>query len=168
MQLFRITLPRVLSLIILLLVVGLGWLGYSVWQRFNIFLIEDRIHGTFFPVVRAIWDYEDREHHAPAQLAELVPDFLPALPTSPHVDQVDYAWDPPSGVWRLTLHSDATGPRREYCFRCDLSTTTTLDMLYSAEEHSRMVQQFHGWRVLLAPGEPIPEWVVERQRFWQP
>lgn len=168
MQRFKITPLRVVGLIALALVGALGWLGYSVWQRFSMFLIEDSIHGRYFPVVRAIWDYEDREHHAPAQLAELVPDFLPALPTSPHVQQVDYAWDPPSGVWRLTLHSDATGPRCEYCFRADLSTTTTADMHYTAEERSRMFGSFHGWRVLLAPGEPIPEWFAERQRLSQP
>jgi len=116
-------------------------LALALHQGMREFSVEDNIHGSFFPVVRALHDYQD-EHGAPAAvLADLLPKYLPALPKSEWVDATDYRVIKDGKAWELRLHSSALSPSRFYVSRSDQK--------YSAEEESRVLLRYHAvWTVL--------------------
>jgi hypothetical protein len=84
--------------------------GRPLWK----FSVEDRIHSTFYPVVRALKRHSEKHGNAPERLQDLCPDYLDAIPSSFLVGEVDYDTTERREGWRLTLSSRATGNRRFY------------------------------------------------------
>jgi hypothetical protein len=111
---------------------------YRAWHKFS---VEDDIHGAFFPMVRALDDYE-RDHGAPAtNLTQLIPRYIPQIPRSRFVDSVRYDVLEDGKAWQLRLHSRALEPPRLYCCRSDNK--------YTAEEEKRILLRYHAvWVVL--------------------
>jgi hypothetical protein len=122
-----------------LVVVAVFAVGF--YRAWHVFAVEDQIHGTFFPVVKALDDFE-RDHHSPAtNLTQLVPAYLPQLPSSRFADSVDYSVIDDGKAWQLSIHSRALSQARLYCCR---STQK-----FTADEERRVVQRYHGyWTVL--------------------
>lgn len=143
------SLPKRVALIVasgltLVLLLSATSLCLDIQKRLHAFDIEDQIHDTFSPVVLALNDYQDDHHAAAADLSQLVPKYLPAIPTSPLVDSVEYAVLDNGKTWRLTLPSHALPQARLYCSRSDDQ--------FTPEEEQRVVLRYHGmWTVLKAP-----------------
>ena len=111
---------------------------HRAWHKFS---VEDSIHGVFFPVVRALDEYE-HDHGAPAtNLAQLVPKYVSQIPSSALVDSVQYTLLPDGKAWQLSLHSTVLDPPRLYCCRSSNK--------YTAEEEKRVLMRYHSvWVVL--------------------
>ncbi len=127
----------------------IGWMMAAVFgawallvaARYRAFAVEDSIHATYCPVVLAIERYGDDHGHAPTDLNQLGPDYLPVLPTSRHVSEVRYSGSQTENAWRLTLVSTSTGCRRLYL--------AEHGMPLSGAEESRRIKRYHGiWSVL--------------------
>ena len=118
--------------------------AFGIHQAWHKFAVEDSIHGTFFPVVRALEEYE-HDHGAPAaNLAQLVPKYVSQIPSSALVDSVQYTLLPDGKAWQLSLHSTALDPPRVYCCRSNNKYTT--------EEEKRVLLRYHFfWFVLRDP-----------------
>jgi hypothetical protein len=123
------------------LVVVLAAVAFGIYRGVREFSVEDNIHGDFFPVVRALYDYQD-EHGSPAvELTDLLPKYLPAIPKSHLVDAIDYKVSKDGENWEFRLHSKALSPTRFYVSRSDQKYTT--------EEESRVLLRYHVvWTVL--------------------
>ncbi len=115
-------------------------IGIPAYQRVRAFSVEDRIHGTFFPVTDALYTYQ-QEHGQPADsLATLVPKYLAAIPVSELADSPTYRVLPDGQSWELVIHSSALPRPRLYVCR---ST-----QLFTPEERRHIITQYHGtWTV---------------------
>ena len=111
---------------------------HRAWLKFT---VEDSIHGVFFPVVRALDEYE-HDHGAPAtNLAQLVTKYVSQIPSSALVDSVQYTLLSDGKAWQLSLHSTALDPPRLYWCRSSNK--------YTAEEEKRVLLRYHSvWVVL--------------------
>ncbi|MGD0812460.1 MAG: hypothetical protein ABSA83_02555 [Verrucomicrobiota bacterium] len=110
--------------------------GVGLHQAWHNFSIEDQIHGTFFPVAKALFDYE-HDHSSPAtNLAQLVPAYIPQIPSSRFADSVDYSVIKDGKGWQLNIHSRALSQPRLYCCRSSQQ--------FTAEEARRIVLRCHG------------------------
>ncbi len=110
--------------------------GVGLYRAWHGFAVEDEIHGTFFPVVRALADYE-YDHGSPASaLAKVVPDYIAQLPSSRLADSVEYSVIGGGKAWQLSIHSHALHEPRVYCCR---STHR-----FTADEEQRVVLRYHG------------------------
>ena len=115
--------------------------AFRVHQAWHKFVVEDNIHGVFYPVVRALDEYE-HDHGAPAtNLTQIVPKYASEIPRSALVDSVQYTLLPDGKTWQLCLHSRALKPARLYCARSNDK--------YTAEEEKRVVLRYHGCWVVL-------------------
>lgn len=116
-------------------------LAFGVHQAWRKFAVEDSIHGTFYPVLRALDDYEHDQGAPSVSLAQLVPSYISEIPSSSLVDLVEYSVVDDGKTWQLRLHSVALNPPRSYYCRSNDK--------YTAEEEARMIIRFHGrWVVL--------------------
>ncbi len=116
-------------------------LAFGTHRAWRKFAVEDSIHGTFYPVLRALDDYEHDQGAPSASLAQLVPSYIPEIPSSGLVDLVEYSVVGDGKTWQLRLHSLALNPPRSYYCRSSDK--------YTAEEEARMIIRFHGrWVVL--------------------
>ncbi len=131
--------PVLTVIICHLLAVAVG-IGISIYHRVCTFSVEDRIHGTFFPVTAALYLYQ-QEHGQPADaLAALVPEYLSAIPSSPLADLTTYRISPDSQSWELVIHSRALAQPRLYLCR---STQH-----FTPDETRRIIIQYHStWTV---------------------
>lgn len=118
-------------------------LGIGLYRAWHTFSIEDQIHGTFFPVAKALYDYE-HDHSSPAtNLTQLVPGYIPQLPSSRFVDSVEYSITDDGKAWQLSIHSRTLSQPRLYCCR---STQT-----FTPDEERRVLLRYHSvWTVLRA------------------
>src|SRR5271170_5244866 len=96
-----------LSLTLFVLAVIVGGLGLAVYYIVQAFSVEDRIHATFFPVATGLYQYEDDHKHPADSLAELVPQYLSAIPSSPLADSIHYKVSADGKSWELAIHSRA-------------------------------------------------------------
>jgi hypothetical protein len=76
--------------------------GLTMKKGIDQFLMEDTIHGSFFPVVRAILEYTEERNAAPKKLIDLVPDHLAEIPQNEFVERIEYNSDEES--WTLALN----------------------------------------------------------------
>ncbi len=113
-------------------VVGMfAWVFFSALRTFG---IEERIHGTFFPVSIAIEQFAETNGVPPESLADLVPAFLPSVPTSPLVDKLEYRVVGRTN-WIMNAHSTVLKPARTYSWRSDRN--------FTAQERARLMKEFH-------------------------
>ena len=135
---------RILFGAVVIIVVGVVTIGWGFFSALRIFGVEDRIHGTFFPVGVAIDNFTQANGAPPRTLMELVPAFLPSIPTSPYIDKIEYKVVDGSN-WIMNAHSKELKPWRTYAWRSN--------WIFSDEEKSRMLKQFHDVTVLKDWGE---------------
>lgn len=118
--------------------------GVVVWvsavRHVRAFFVEDKIHGAYFPLTSALYTYQQERGHPAESLAALVPNSLPAIPSSTLTGPPAYRVLPGGQSWELALHSRALSRPRLYVCR---STQE-----FSPEEERRMVARYHGtWAV---------------------
>jgi hypothetical protein len=100
-----------------------------------------QIHDTFYPVVKALYDFE-HDHNSPAtNLTQLVPGYIVQLPISRFADSVEYSVIDGGKAWQLNIHSQALSEPRIYCCRSNQK--------FSADEERRVLLRYHAvWTVL--------------------
>lgn len=125
---------KILLSIAAVFIVIVGTLAWGFFSALHTFGIEDRIHGTFFPISIAIERFAETNGVPPESLANLVPDFLPSIPTSPLVDRLDYRVVDRTN-WIMNAHSTALKPYRTYSWRSDWHFTD--------QERSKLMKEFH-------------------------
>ena len=113
----------------------------SFYKHIHAFAVEDQIHGAFYPVAKALYDFE-HDHNSPAtNLTQLVPGYIAQLPSSRFADSVDYSVIDGGKAWQLSIHSSALSQPRVYCCR---STQK-----FTADEEQRVLLRYHAvWTVL--------------------
>jgi len=114
--------------------IGLAFVGTRLFAEYRTFQVEDRIAGTFWPVAHAIEAYHTKTGVVPDTLQDLIPQYLPSLPRSPYVDDVQYSSVPPDS-WCMNVHSTSLTPSRVYSWRWPSSFTD--------DERSRIIKEFH-------------------------
>jgi hypothetical protein len=115
-------------------------IGVRLHQVFHKFSVEDQIHDSFFPVAMALYDYEDAHGSPATNLTQLVPAYLPQIPSSRLADSVEYSVIDGGKAWQLSIHNRALSPPRLYCCRSSHQ--------FTAEEKQRILIQYHSWTVL--------------------
>ncbi len=133
---------RSIFLLVAAVVIAIGAVfTVSIYKRVHAFAVEDQIHGTFYPVAKALYDFE-HDHNSPAtNLTQLVPGYIAQLPSSRFADSVDYSVIDGGKAWQLSIHSRALSEPRIYCCR---STQK-----FSADEEQRVVLRYQSvWTVL--------------------
>jgi len=122
-------------------IVAAALFAVSFYKHIHTFAVEDQIHGTFYPVAKALYDFE-HDHNSPAtNLTQLVPGYIAQLPSSRFADSVDYSVIDDGKAWQLSIHSRALSEPRIYCCR---STQK-----FTADEEQRVVLRYHSvWTVL--------------------
>ena len=130
---------HVLLAVLVVLIAGVVTVGWGFFSALRTFGVEDRIHGTFFPVRTAIDRFSQANGTPPQALIELVPAFLPSIPTSPRIDRIEYKVVDGTN-WILNAHSKELKPWRTYSWRSSWSLND--------EEKSRMLKRFHDVTVL--------------------
>jgi len=75
----------------------------------------------------------------PTNLTQLVPAYIPQIPTAPVADSIDYHVMGDGTNWQLTVHSRITGAPRVFIQRSSHEFTD--------EERRQSVTGFHGWIV---------------------
>lgn len=111
-------------------------IGVPAYKHIRKFIVEDSIHGTFFPVTSALYTYQREHGRAADSLAALVPKYLGAIPSSKLADSPTYRILPDGQSWELSIHSLALSQPRLYLCR---STQE-----FTAEETRRMIIRYHG------------------------
>ena len=118
----------------------LATIAIPIIDRVRWFMIEDDIHGTHFPIARAIYDFQtDNSNKPPATLEELIPTYLPSIPTNHLVSSTEYITQ--DYEWAIVVTSDARGTKREY-WQTSETFRIPEDIL------DRIVKQFHLWKVI--------------------
>ncbi|MGJ8697916.1 MAG: hypothetical protein ACSHYF_16480 [Verrucomicrobiaceae bacterium] len=102
---------KILLFVTSALLITVSWIFFKAFIKFS---IEDNIHKTYAPVVAALDDYTDLNKKAPESLSDLVPAFLPKIPTSENVSHVGFLKSENGAGWRLLLLSNKTGQTRVY------------------------------------------------------
>ena len=119
------------------------YVGFHVVRRFRLFLAEDTIMSTYYPLVNAIHQYAEDNGGPPGQLSDLIPESIPAIPTYSIVHDLRYRVGTDGSTWRLELDSSAHGKERTYCRQSDRR--------YTEEDGKRIVGTVHGdWMIMRA------------------
>jgi hypothetical protein len=118
-------------------VVAVGWFAYGYCRAFYRFASEERICGAFHPVTDAITQFQQSTGTLPTNLTQLVPGYLPQIPTAPVADSIDYRVMADGTNWQLKIHSRIAGSPRMLIQRSSQE--------FTAEERRRSVTAFHGW-----------------------
>jgi hypothetical protein len=128
-------------LVAAVVVVAAAVFAVSFYKHIHTFAVEDQIHDTFYPVAKALYDFE-HDHNSPAtNLTQLVPGYIAQLPSSRFADSVDYSVINGGKAWQLSIHSGALSEPRIYCCR---STQK-----FTADEEQRVLLRYHAvWTVL--------------------
>lgn len=125
---------RVLFVALGAVVAGAGIFAWGVFNAFRTFGVEDQIHGTFFPVSIAIGRFAESNGTPPKALDQLVPSFLPAIPTSPLVHRLEYTVVDGTN-WIMNAYSTVLKPGRVYSWRSDWRFTD--------QEKANLLKEFH-------------------------
>ena len=125
---------KILWGIAVVVVVGVAAVTWGFFSALRTFGIEDRIHGTFFPVSIAIEQFAETNRFPPQSLDALIPSFLSGIPTSPLVDKLEYRVIDGTN-WIMNAHSSALKPARIYSWRSDWN--------FNEQERSKLIKEFH-------------------------
>ena len=122
------------------MLIALAYPSYQFYDAIAWFRIEGAIHHAFFPVVMAIDAYVRDEKVPPAQLSDLVPQYIAEIPTSKYSGAPSYRVLQEKN-WEFFVDSDERGVARKY-----LSRSTGY---YTKEEERHIILKYHGvWVVL--------------------
>jgi len=119
---------------------GLAWFAYEVHRAWHKFAIEDRVHHTFFPVVTALYNFQEESGTPATNLAQLTPRHLSVIPSSPYADSLDYHILSDGTNWEISIYSRALDTPRAYVHRSSGE--------FTADERSQEIASFHTWTVL--------------------
>lgn len=75
----------------------------------------------------------------PTNLMQLVPAYMPQIPTAPVADSIDYRVMADGTNWQLTVHCRIAGSPRVLVQRSSHE--------FTADKRRRSVSGFHGWLV---------------------
>jgi hypothetical protein len=125
--------------IVCVFAVGSAWFAYGFYRAWHQFASEERICGAFHPVISAIGQFQESTGRLPTNLTQLVPAYIPQIPTAPYADSIDYLVMAGGTNWQLTVHSRITGAPRVFIQRSSHQFTD--------EEWRQSVTGFHGWVV---------------------
>ena len=122
--------------------VSVAWFAHGVFTAYNRFLNEDRFCGAFHPVISALDQFQEQTGSLPTNLTQLVPQYLPQLPSAPAADFIEYRVLPGTN-WELSVRGSVRGKPELFVQR------SLRD--FTAEEQRRSVTGFHGWLVFSQP-----------------
>ena len=125
-----------------LFALGVAWVGYDYLYAMHKYFTEDQVCGDFDPVIRALADFQQDSGAPATNLTQLVPRYLPQLPTSSVADSVAYRVLPDGTNWQLSVYSRALKSPRVYVHRSS--------QVFTAEEERQELTGFHGWVVFKA------------------
>ena len=124
----------VLLVALAVVIAGVTTFVWGFWKALRTFGIEDQIHGAFYPVSMAIERYAETNGIPPETLGQLVPIFLPTIPTSPLVYKLEYTVVDETN-WIMNAYSTALKPDRIYSWRSDCRFTD--------QEKVNLMKEFH-------------------------
>ena len=110
------------------------------WKKFS---REEQLCGAFHPVVNALGEFQSKNGSLPSDLTQLVPTYLPQLPSAPVADSVDYRVSPDGIGWQLSVRSKIRGRLELFVQRSSRE--------FTPEERQQCVGGFHGWLVFKQP-----------------
>ena len=123
--------------------VTVAWFAYGFFTAYHRFMSEERICGAFHPVISALDEYQQQTGSPPTNLAQLVPKYVPQLPSAPVADSIEYRVLPDGTNWQLSVRSSVRGKPELFVQRSSRD--------FTAEEQRRSVTGFHGWLVFSQP-----------------
>jgi len=102
----------VVATIVMVAVFAVG--VYRAWHQYK---VEVEIQNTFFPLAKALHDYEG-DYRSPARnLTQLVPHYISQLPTSRFAAPVEYSVIDGGKGWQFSIRSCTLSQPRLYCYR---------------------------------------------------
>lgn len=110
----------------------------QLYDRISWYQIEDNIHGTYAPVIKAASDFEKNNNSIPVSLESLIPEYIQRTPESEYGVAEYSVID--NKNWQLAIESKDRGEKRIYLFRTNHHL--------SADEKERLIKEFHYWKVL--------------------
>lgn len=119
--------------------IGATWFACAYLTALHRFLSEERICGAFGPVISALDEFQQQTGFSPTNLTQLVPQYLPQLPSAPVADSIDYRLLQDGTNWQLSVRSSVRGAPEVFVRRSSHH--------FTAEEQRRRVAEFHGWLV---------------------
>ena len=128
------TVKRILLVALAVVIAGVATFVWGFWKALRTFGIEDQIHGAFYPVSMAIERFAETNGTPPETLDQLVPIFLPTIPTSPLVYKLEYTVVDKTN-WIMNAYSTALKPDRIYSWRSDWRFTD--------QEKVNLMKEFH-------------------------
>lgn len=131
---------RTILAIIFLIMLFAGCVAYQIYDRLQWFCLEDNVVDTYFEVTNAVFKYCDDKKTPPANLQELIPQYIKEIPKMQNVESCVYTVDQKSGEWRVTLQVERKRTEREFIFSSDGELTP--------EEQKRIYTGCHGWVIL--------------------
>jgi hypothetical protein len=133
----------ILWTIVIAIALTIGCVGHACYTAWHRFTSEEKICGAFHPVINALGEFQQQTGSPPTNLTQLVPDYLPRLPSEPFIDSIHYQRLPDGANWQLSVRSSVRGKPELFVQR---STQE-----FTAEEQQQRVSMFHGWVVFKAP-----------------
>ena len=122
---------------------AVAWFVYGFFTAYHRFMSEERICGAFHPVIRALDAFQQQTGSLPTNLTQLVPQYVPQLPSVPVADSVEYRVLPDATNWQLSVRSSVRGRPELFVQRSSGD--------FTAEERQQSVGSFHGWLVFSQP-----------------
>ena len=129
--------------VVAVIALTVSWVAHGFFTAWHRFASEERICGAFHPVERALDEFEQRTGSLPTNLTQLVPQYLPQLPTAPVADSIDYRVLPDGTNWQLSVRSSVRGRPELFVQRSSRD--------FTADEQQRSVTGFHCWLVFRQP-----------------
>ena len=123
--------------------IGAVWFAYGLFSAWHRFASEERICGAFHPVISALDEFQQQTGFLPTNLTQLVPQYVPQLPSAPVADSIEYRVLPDGTNWQLSVRSSVRGRPELFVQRSSRD--------FTAEEQRRSVTGFHGWLVFSQP-----------------
>ena len=127
-------------LILVAVASGVAWIGHGFFSAFYRFATEDKISGTYLPVVMALYDFQSDAGVPATNLSQLVPRYLAKIPSAPVADSVTYRVLSNGTNREIRVHSCTLKPARVYVHRSG--------GVFTPEEERRKLTAFHGWVAL--------------------
>jgi hypothetical protein len=129
--------------IVAVIALTVAWFGYGFFTAYQRFMNEERICGAFHPVISALDQFQQQTGSLPTNLTQLVPQYLPQLPSPPVADSIEYRVLLGGTNWQLSVRSSIRGKPELFVQRSARD--------FTAEEQQRSATGFHGWLVFSQP-----------------
>jgi hypothetical protein len=133
----------VLWTIVCAIALTIGCVGHAFYTAWHRFTSEEKICGTFHPVINALDEFQQQTGSPPTNLTQLVPHYLLRIPSEPFVDSIEYRRLPDGANWQLSVRSSVRGTPELFVQRSSQN--------FSAEEQRQRVTGFHAWIVFKQP-----------------